>query len=202
MAAFDLIAAPADFDQGSVQILDWAIDSVTGAPMNSGKPVRRRPNLYVLNGGQVTINETGPVARLRYCSQNDYDVNFWVDDGLVVAADPSPTTMPDDTPLLLTFTNPPHGVGAFVTVGEGAVQDDLPLHALMWVLPAGSTQWLAFAGDGITGRALPKGAPAAAAFVGVHSPGPDTISKVCFDATLKGNRRFKKLALSRLFWTP
>lgn len=198
MVSLTYRATPTEFSTPP-QILDWSLDG-DAVPMASNRPVARRPALYQLNGGPLTVNATGPVVRLRYCSGDDFPVNLWQGDGLLTARDPNASGLRDDTPLSIVFDAPPRGVGAFVTVNGNAVDDDLQVHALMWVLPAGSQTWASFSGDGLTGQPIAPGSPAQAAFIGVEADVAGGIAEVCFDATLKGNRNFQFLALSRLLW--
>lgn len=184
------LAVPTDF-AGGWQILDWSLgrDGLTSRS-GGGLP-------SILPAGALVINETGPVARMRYCSQDDCDVNFWQDEGLLIARDPSAATVANSTPIMFTFATPLRAVGAYVAaIGDSAL-DDLPLHAV-WVKATDNPQWALVSGDGKVARTLGAGALASAPFVGATASGTSGIEKICFDATLAGN--FEKLAVSRLFW--
>jgi hypothetical protein len=196
--AIDPIPEPTAPPAQPWQFLDWSIGP-DGIAMNSRRFVHKRLNLYTAAQGTVVVNEIGkPAARLRYCSQDDYNANLWQKDGLLVARDPNGSTMPQSTPITLSFATPLRAVGAYVVVGGDAVILDLPLDAVMWVQEAGSNTWAAIHGSGTVGKVLPAGTAASAAFVGAACSNGSRIGKVCFDASLAGS--FETLALSRLFW--
>lgn len=180
------------------QVLDWSIGG-DGMKLNSRRFVHNRPDLYAAAPCPVIVNEAGgPTVRLRYCSQDDYDTNFWQDDPLLVARDTDSGTTPLSTPITLSFVIPLHAIGAYVTVAGDALIVGMPFDAVMWVQEPDSDTWTAIHGSGTVGKALPVGTPGTAAFVGALAMDGGHIGKVCFDATLAGS--FESLALSRLFW--
>lgn len=195
MPSFDL-ALPSDLS-ANAPLVSWALDSF-GNPMASKVSVSSPSQAYQVNGGALLINTNGWNVELRYCDQDDVRANLFQNDGVLYALDPSASTMPDSTPLQLNFEKPLSAVGAYVTVDGPKVLPDQPLHAVMWVLMAGSTTWQSISGNGTTGDILVPGASPTAAFVGVRSNGAAKIQKVRFDAMLMGNRPFKHLLLSPL----
>lgn len=196
MTVLTSIAAPATFAGMPWNFLNWGLGP-TGTPKNSGVPVRNRPQLYSA-GGPVTINQTGPVVKLRFCTATDYDANFKTGEGLLVARDPSGATMPDSVPIMLSFATPLTAVGAYVSVAGDALLYGRALHAVMWVMCTGATDWTPIVADGVVEHALAANAPASAAFVGTVTDTRNSIERICFDASMMGS--FETLAISTLHW--
>ena len=153
---------------------------------------------------QITVNETGPRVRRRDCSDTDFDCNFWQGDAILVAADPSPDSDVLQAPIRLKFSAGVRAVGAWVGVCPRDPFDapffDQPLFAAMWVALASDPQdWqMVVNADGRTGHVCACATPLSAPFVGARATGGDRIVEVRFDASLLGNRRYDKLALSEL----
>ena len=152
---------------------------------------------------QITVNETGPRVRRRDCSDTDFDCNFWLGDAILVAADPSPDSDVLLAPIRLKFSTGVRAVGAWVGVCPRDPFDapffDQPLFAAMWIaLESDPLTWHLVNANGWTGHVCPAGTPLTAPFVGVRATGGDRIAEVRFDASLLGNRRFDKIALSEL----
>lgn len=152
---------------------------------------------------QIVINEVGPRVRRRDCSAVDFDCNFWQGDAILVASDPSPSSDALQAPIRLKFSHGLRAVGAWVGVAPKDPFDtlffDQPLFATMWVAFAADPLVLHLVSDsGWTGHVGPVGTPLSAPFVGARGTGGDRIVEVRFDASLLGNRRFDKIALSEL----
>lgn len=176
--------------------LDWSDDPQSDESL-VGKPVSGLTDLYMADG-PVIVNDNGAAA---FVSNTDrMNVNFWSGDSMLLAYDPSPETMPDATPLFLSFFSPLREVGAYVSVGDDPNLWGRHLHAIMWVRIHGSTAWTSISANGLVGKVLAADAPATAPFVGAKATGPEGISAVRIDASLIGNRTFSLLALSKLFW--
>ena len=77
---------------------------------------------------------------------------------------------------------------------------DQPLFAAMWIaLASDPNSWqMVVNADGRTGHVCACATPLSAPFVGARATGGDRIVEVRFDASLLGNRRYDKLALSEL----
>lgn len=153
---------------------------------------------------QITVNESGPRVRRRDCSDTDFDCNFWLGDAILVAADPSPSSDVLQAPIRLKFSHGVRAVGAWVGVCPRDPFDapffDQPLFAAMWVaLESAPLDWqLVVNADGRTGHVCACASPLTAPFVGARATGGDRILEVRFDASLLGNRRYDKLALSEI----
>ena len=152
---------------------------------------------------QLVVNETGPRVRRRDCSDADFDCNFWLGDAILVATDPSPSSDALEAPIRLKFSHGVRAIGAWVGVCPKDPFDtpffDQPLFAAMWIaLESDPLTWHLVNAHGWTGHVCPAGTPLTAPFVGVRATGGDRIAEVRFDASLLGNRRFDKIALSEL----
>lgn len=163
---------------------------------------------YSLDGTvQIVVNEQGPRVRRRDCSDVDFDCNFWFGDAILVASDAKPSSDPLEAPIRLRFSAPVRGVGAWIGASPLDPFDapffDQPLFGAMWVaLAADPGTWQLVSAAGWTGHVCAPGTPLAAPFVGARSTGADRIVEVRFDASLLGNRRYDKIALSELTVEP
>ncbi len=151
----------------------------------------------------IFVNEQGPRVRRRDCSDTDFDCNFWVGDAILVATDPSPSSDAVEATIRLRFSAGLRAVGGWIGVSPKSPFDenffDQPLVAVMWVALASSPQdFQPLIASGQTGHVVPVGTPLKAPFIGARATGSDRIVEVRFDASLFGNRRYDKLALSEL----
>ena len=180
------------------------VDPATHAFVPSNAFVSRVAWNYLLDDTvQIVVNEAGPRVRRRDCSNVDFDCNFWQGDAILVAADPSPSSDVLQAPLRLKFSHGVRAVGAWVGVAPKDPFDtaffDQPLIAAIWVaLQANPIIWHLVSANGWTGHVSPVGSPLSAPFVGARATGNERIVEVRFDASLIGNRRYDKIALSEL----
>lgn len=180
------------------------VDAATGVFVPPNAFVSGVAWAYLLDDTvQILVNEAGPRVRRRDCSDTDFDCNFWFGDAILVATDPSPSSDALEAPIRLRFSHGVRAVGAWVGVSPKDPFDtlffDQPLFAAMWVaLAADPLNWHLVSANGWTGHVCPVGTPLTAPFVGARATGGDRIAEVRFDASLLGNRRFDKIALSEL----
>ena len=198
------LPSPAHFTAGIEKRWD-EVDPITQTFVAPNAFVSGVPWRYGLDDTvQITVNETGPRVKRRDCSDADFDCNFWLGDAVLVAADPSPDNDPLQAPIRLKFSAGVSAVGAWVGVCARDPFDtsffDQPLFAAMWIALASDPEnWqLVVNADGWTGRVCARATPLTAPFVGARVTGSDRIVEVRFDASLLGNRRYDKLALSEL----
>jgi hypothetical protein len=202
MAIVQLLS-PADFNNAVAKHWD-EVDPITRGFVAPDTIVSRRTWNYRLDSNvQIFVNETGPVVRRRDCSNTDFDCNFWLGDSMLAAADPSPSSDVLEAPIRLRFSPAVRAVGAWIGVSPKNPFDApffaQPLFATLWVmLQADPTQWHLVTANGWTGHASPVGTPLTAPFVGARASGGGLVSKLRFNASLLGNRRFDKIALSEL----
>ena len=197
------LQSPAHFTAAMEKRWD-EVDPVTQTFVPPNAFVSRVAWNYLLDDTvQLVLNETGPRVRRRDCSGADLDCNFWQGDAILVATDPSPSSDALEAPIRLKFSHGVRAIGAWVGVCPKDPFDtpffDQPLFAAMWIaLESDPLTWHLVNANGWTGHVCPAGTPLTAPFVGVRATGGDRIAEVRFDASLLGNRRFDKIALSEL----
>lgn len=197
------LQAPAHFNAAVEKHWDEE-DTATHSFVPPNAIVSRVAWTYLLDATvQIAVNDTGPTVRRRVCSGTDFDCNFWLGDAILVASDPSPSSDALLAPIRLKFSHGVRAVGAWVGVSAKDPFDtrffDQPLMAALWVaLEADPLNWHFMNANGWTGHVVPVGTALTAPFVAARATGSDRIVEVRFDASLLGNRRFGKIALSDL----
>ena len=197
MPAITPITDPSGFSV-EPQTLDWGVDADSGQPI-IGVPVSGLTDVYVAAGGAVVVNDNGMSAFAQ--DTTVLNVNLRAGETMLAADDPPAATMPDATPIKLSFSAPVKEIGAYVTVLGDATLWRRQLHAFLWLrLQSGPAWHPTLPAIGTIGPTLPRNAQPTAAFVGARVEGGDAITGAKFDAKLLGKRTFSQLIISKLFW--
>lgn len=205
MSNFIQIASPNDFGPTGIEI-DWSVNQSTGALIGSPQAIQGRADLYEANGGPLVVaNGAGNVVWLRFCDQNDFQVDFRQDDDLLIAKDllaeqdPRTPVWADNAPIVIEFANPVRGVGAYVRIAGQNVAG-IFYTATISALPDSGAGWdLKYAFGTASTAIFPKNTQLRPPFLGVIGANGNRIKRAAFDATRTGNRAYEYLALSSLY---
>ncbi|MBV1796528.1 hypothetical protein [Siccirubricoccus sp. G192] len=213
MAGITQLASPADFAGG--WWLDWAEDpdALLGTVLarqgavTDMRPLRQHPLAsdrrvdgvaYVLPQTTVTVNPNGPSARIRLCSQVDFDCDLCEGDGLLVAAvDSEAQPSPNTAPIHLVFSTPVKAVGTRVA-GAGLRATGGDFDAVLWVKCDGAADWEPpLTTHGRLGTVV-IGGTATAPFIGAKAEGGASIREARLTISTGRGRRFDSIAVCPL----
>jgi hypothetical protein len=189
----------------NLQELIWnqRSDSAAGASLDDGSDVSSQAGVvepFSIGHGPLIINATGKEALVRL-NRTGINVNFEDGEVCLAAKYPSGRTMPENTPVVLEFSDPVAEVGTYVSIlGARRLYDGRDMLGIMWVQLDGELNtWHLAVDHKILEKFVKVGAPVTAPFVAAKGVGAK-IRKIWFDASLAGN--FDSIVISRLYWSP